>query len=365
MAQMQGGNISFRPSLPVRGKLKLVQWLTALTGCTLVGAACNSPAEPRRSGCDPSYEFIADRVRAIEYDLQLRGVALLVVRDGRTLCEMYSGQHQPDTRVALLSAVKWLTAITIMTVVDEKKLSLDTRVAALIPTFTKDKGAVTLRQLLSHTSGLQSEAPCMTNRNISLANCADSIGLAPSETPPGAFFAYAGSPFTVAGRMAEIASGKSWEQLFTERVVLPLGLEGTGYGAQQNPILDAGYAYGTLRDYARVLQMLRDGGAYAGRRVLSQQALTEMFRDQTGGVKSLFPPRDTGTCYGLGVWCEGIRADGTVFRVGSPGATGVIPWLDLDQGVIGLFVTNTPFDDVHTRVGALKDEIRDSIARRR
>jgi len=265
----------------------------------------------------------------------------------------------------LLSAVKWLTAITIMTVVDEKKLTLDTHVADLIPVFAKDKSAVTLRQLLSHTSGIQSEAACVSNRNITLGNCADSIGLAPSENAAGAFFAYAGAPFTVAGRMAEIATAKSWEQLFTERIAGPLGLENTGYGATQNPILSDGYAYATLRDYGRILQMLRDGGVFAGKRILSQQALTEMFRDQTAGAKSLFPPRDTPTCYGLGVWCEGIRSDGTVFRVGSPGATGVIPWLDLDQGVFGVFMTNTPFGDVHAEVASLKDAIRDSIARRR
>ena len=82
------------------------------------------------------------------------GAAVLVTKDNHVLYEKCFGSYTPETEVLIASADKWLAAATIMSLVDEGKLSLDDHPSKFLPEFKGDaKGQATLRQMLSHTSG--------------------------------------------------------------------------------------------------------------------------------------------------------------------------------------------------------------------
>lgn len=98
------------------------------------------------------------------------------------------------------------------------------------PQAPADKRANTLEQLFSHTSGLPlTEDGCMSNPQYTLASCAQQILQKPLIGTPGKVFAYGNNSMQVAGRMAEIAVGQSWDDIFIDEMALPLGLTATDY----------------------------------------------------------------------------------------------------------------------------------------
>ena len=114
-----------------------------------------------------------------------------------------------------------------MAVVDDGSLSLDDKVSKYIPSFNKPGYAdITLRQCFSHTSGLpgSEENEALSNSSITLAQSADLIAQIPLIGPPGGQFAYGGLSMQVAGRCVEVATGKSWDHVFQEKITGPLGL---------------------------------------------------------------------------------------------------------------------------------------------
>ena len=88
------------------------------------------------------------------------GAAMLVAKDNRVIYQHCFGNYTPATPVFIASAGKWLAAATIMSVVDEGKLSLDDHPSRWLPEFKNDpKDRATLRQMLAHTSGYPAYQP--------------------------------------------------------------------------------------------------------------------------------------------------------------------------------------------------------------
>jgi CubicO group peptidase (beta-lactamase class C family) len=181
--------------------------------------------------CDAAFRPAADTVRGLVSGLGLQGAGLIIRLKGRTVCEIYAGSFGPQTTMPIVSAAKWLSAATILALVDEGKLRLDDSVSHWLPYFKGDKKGITLRQLLAHTSGLPDYLPCMFQPQLQLDDCARQIGEKTSlRAKPGTEFAYGGAAYTVAGRVAEVAAGTSWAEIFATRLAQPLGLSHTGYG---------------------------------------------------------------------------------------------------------------------------------------
>ncbi|HTC25175.1 MAG TPA: serine hydrolase domain-containing protein, partial [Gemmatimonadales bacterium] len=222
------------------------------------------------------------------------------------------------------------------------------------------KKGITLRQLLSHTSGLPGYSPCMFQQQLTLDVCARQIGEKTKlQAPPGRQFAYGGAAFTVAGRVAEVAANTSWADLFTATIAAPLGLQHTGYGATANPMLSEGLAYSSAGDYATFLQMLLDDGMHDGQRVLSESAVEEMTRDQTAGVTSRVSPRGDQT-YGLGCWRDVVDSTtGRALLLSSPGAGGFVPWINRHRNMIGVVAVFDRLDRVWPTVLAVMTAARD------
>ncbi|HZE74544.1 MAG TPA: serine hydrolase domain-containing protein [Gemmatimonadales bacterium] len=314
----------------------------------LASIALTAPGLPAQEApCDPAFRPAVDTVRAMVSNLGLKGAALILRRKGRTVCEVYAGSFGPQTMMPIVSAAKWLSAAAILTLVDEGKLRLDDSVSHWLPYFKGDKKAITLRQLLSHTSGLPNYLPCMFLQQLQLDECARQIAEKTDlAARPGAEFAYGGAAYTVAGRVAEVAAGAPWAQVFATHLAQPLGLSHTGYGTMPNPMLSEGQVYSSPADYITFLQMVLDDGMHDGRRVLSAEMIEEMTRDQTAGVTGRVSPRGDQT-YGLGCWRDVVDSTtGRALLLTSPGAGGFVPWVNRTRGMVGVLAVFDKIDRV-------------------
>jgi CubicO group peptidase (beta-lactamase class C family) len=303
----------------------------ALAGCRL---SERPPAEI--VGCLAPYADVAQTWSDV-LSMDPQGDAALVVRvDGQTVCRLFFGDVQDTTRVFTVSAAKWLTAATVMAVVDDGDLSLTTKTSAFFPQTAAPRSDITLAQLLSHTSGLLWFSRCMGRSGYTLQSCAEQILESDSHFDPGTGFFYSGPPFTVAGAMAELATGKTWAELFRTKIAEPLGMTSTSYGTLANPALSEGDAKSTADDYARFAQMLLDRGMYNGQRVLSEAAVDQMRHNWTAGVQVVSSPQED-TPYGLGAWLDELDDAGNGRVVSSPGVAGFIPIVDYGRNTVIVF----------------------------
>ncbi len=101
------------------------------------------------------------------------GLAIYDAQGVKRFEKMY-GTFAPDQRVAIASASKMVAGLTMLRLVDQGFLTLDSTTGAVLG-WTGPQGAITLRQLLSFTSGLPREAPCTLLQDITLADCVDAI----------------------------------------------------------------------------------------------------------------------------------------------------------------------------------------------
>ncbi len=174
----------------------------------------------------------------------------------------------------------------------------------------------------------------------------------------------------IAGRIAEIVSGKSWNELFVERLARPLGMDRTdffAYGPTGNP-RPAGDARSNADEYGRFLQMILQLGTFGGKTILSAASVREMHKDQTAGAHIAYTiyekhaardPELPHARYGVGVWREKVDRDSQQLReASSQGALGFSPWIDADRQLAGVLSTQSSFSRVMPVYLELKNEIR-------
>jgi CubicO group peptidase (beta-lactamase class C family) len=277
------------------------------------------------------------------------GVTVVVGRQGRGIAQESFGKIDAAAQLPIASASKWLTAAVVMQLVDEGKLSLDKPISTWLPSLAPDASAITLRQLLSQTSGLgMAGAEMKQDYRITLGQSAKEVTDAPLAHRPGTVFVYGGPGFQVAGAVVEAVTGKRWQDVFQERIGGPLAMRRTFWthigstepaevAQTRNPVLQGG-AFSTTEDYMHFLAMLVGDGVYEGRRVLTHAAVETMLTDQTAAT-TMTPagvPMLANAHYALGNWCETWGGDGRCTRSSSLGAWGVFPWIDRPSGLYGM-----------------------------
>ena len=280
------------------------------------------------------------------------------------------GSHTADKVVPIASASKWLSGAVIMSLVDEGKLSLDDKVSKYLPEFDEEKSDITIRQLFSHTSGLPSEARCRNDKRTTLQRCANEIAAVSLAATPGEEFFYGGVSMHVGGRIAEVVSGKSWNDLFVERIATPLGMAQTdffAYGPTGNP-RPAGDAKSSADEYARFMQMLLQQGSFNGKQILSPSSVVEMHKDQTGAARIEYTiyenhrgldPNLLLARYGMGMWREKFDMNsGQLQEVSSQGYFGFTPWIDVERNLAGVISVQSRFSRIMPDYLELKKEIR-------
>lgn len=232
-----------------------------------------------------------DRLIQSNLPLLSSGAALLLDVGGQPLYSRAYGRFTLSTAVPIASATKWISGAVVMAAVDEGKLPLDDRAGKWLPEFnTGAKAAITVRQLFSHTSGLPGgDGGCLGDIRTTLAACAQQIAGYPLIHPPGEAFYYGGNSMQVAGRIVEVATGVSFTTYYRQKIAGPLEFSNCTYNSETNPRIAGGLEC-TAPDYLKFVRMIRDGGLFQGRVILSRAATDEMLRDQTGGVPILFSP---------------------------------------------------------------------------
>lgn len=239
-----------------------------------------------------------------------------------------------------------------MTLVDDGTVSLDVPLSTYVPAVSGQAGRITVRQLLSFTSGITADerVPCAEDPTTSLQECARDFLARGVVHPPGEAFRYGSQHMLVAGALAEILTGESFVDLFQERIAGPLGMTRTGFfqvgsGGQREDVdhpNPAGGAYSTLGDYGRFLEMIyHDGIAPDGRRIISSRSIAEMQKNQIDGVRyasaSSFRKANEAP-YGLGEWLDWTDMDGNALVLSSDGKFGFRPWLDKKNDLFGVYL---------------------------
>lgn len=311
----------------------------------------------------PVTAFVDGFVGSSAEDL-LPGASLIVIQNGQAIYRRDFGTYvgiAPQAPVA--SASKWLSALVIQRLVEQGKMHWDDTVADYFgtgyPNPDATKGAITLGQLMSHTSGIATaSASCLefANRNMALDACAKQILGAPLGWQPGSTFAYGENSMQVAGAMAQRATGKAWTQLVKSELTVPLQMAKTDYGLNasglpfKNPII-AGGARSTLRDYTNVVLMVLQGGVFNGTQYLAPESIADMQLDQTHGVPVDVDsdPYPEAIGYGYGEWRDEVDCEGIATRVSSTGAFGTSPWVDYDHGIAAVFLAYKQYPDAQLR----------------
>jgi CubicO group peptidase (beta-lactamase class C family) len=151
---------------------------------------------------------------------------------------------RPDTLFQVGSNSKVFTATLVMRLVEEGVLDLDTPVGTYLPDLAladpTAAATITLRHLLSHTSGLEGDRFEDTGEgDDALARYVAGAGDWKQETAPGEFWSYCNSGFGIAGSIIEEVTGTTFEAAMKERVFVPLGLKRSFYFAHEAIVYSA------------------------------------------------------------------------------------------------------------------------------
>lgn len=239
------------------------------------------------------------------------------------------GDYTPTSRRAIASCSKWLSAALVMTFVDEGKLKLTDTVGKFLPVLSKSgKGKITIAQCLSHQTGIKAES---LQENLSemrtmttMDEAMQDLAKQPKEGEPGKVFHYSNAGLQIAGAVIEKIGGKTFQQLFAERIAQPLNMKNTDFGPKKLA-LPAGGALSTPEDYLNFLVMILNKGTFNGKRILSENSIAQMQQNRlTPDVKIAYSPAEAGTFgYGFGEWTMGQQD-----AITSPGLFGSFPWVD-------------------------------------
>jgi CubicO group peptidase (beta-lactamase class C family) len=292
----------------------------------------------------------------------------LLYKDGTT--KLPEDQRIPaaqDTIYDMASVSKLFTSIVIMQLVEKGLVDLDATYGSYIPEFANGgKETITIRQMLTHTSGLVSWLPLWSNYPDK-ASRIKAVMDVPVKNKPGTVYEYSDLNLISLGVLAERLTGKTLDVLVAEGITDPLKMVDTGYNpdASLKPRIaateyqvspDRGMVWGsvhdenawslggvaghagvfsTTHDMAILAQTMLNGGTYGGKRILSEKSVQAMITDEN----TAFP----GDSHGLGfelnqLWYMGGLSSGTT--AGHTGYTGTSIVIDFRSRSFAVLLTN-------------------------
>lgn len=250
-----------------------------------------------------------------------------------------NSDYTANTRQPIASCSKWLSAALVMTFVDEGKLKLTDTVGKFLPVLSKSgKGKITIGQCLSHQTGINTPSLkddlAEMKDNVSMDDAMADISKMPMEGEPGKVFHYSNAGLQIAGAVIEKISGKTFQQLFFDRIAKPLDMPDTDFG-KAKVALPAGGGISTPNNYINFLTMIINKGVFNGKRILSENSIAEMQVNRlTPDVKISYSPAEAGTFgYGYGEWIMGNAS------ISSPGLFGSFPWVNNNKQYVAFMMT--------------------------
>ncbi len=262
----------------------------------------------------------------------------------------------------IYSMTKPVTSVAVLMLMEEGKLALDDPLSRYLPAFAEQQivmggglqhpelapspRAITLRHLLTHTSGLAAAfdrhplATALLSRAdvdsaTSLEDVAARLATVPLAEAPGTHFHYEGSNTELLARVVEVVSGQPFRQFLQQRIFLPLAMVDTGFEvppAQRGRVVElpttdegsgtlrsadtpsartpgvrlkdydsgAGGLYSTAADYLQFARMLVNDGRSGQQQLLSRKTVDLMLSDQLGGFRPAIESETAGEGFGLG-----------------------------------------------------------------
>ena len=339
----------------------------------------------------------SDHWQALDDYLQQRtgpqgfpGAAALVEQDGQRVFQRHYGHQniagtvpmRDDSLFRIYSMTKPVVSVAVLQLMEQGRLQLDDPLSRFLPEFTDTHvlfepapGGVyrvptprplTLRHLLTHTSGLSADdeqhpaaARAMSAAEVdttsSLTELATRLAAVPLADPPGTHFHYDGANTHLLGRVVEVVSGQSLSDYLQQQIFTPLGMADTGFvvpADQRHRVVDlptghagalvladthsarhpgdrlsaydngAGGLYSTAADYLRFARALLQDGSGEGPALLRAETLTLMMSDQLG---SAFGAPISGFSPGEGFGLGGYVITDPVAR-GRLGSVGQFGW---------------------------------------
>jgi len=315
--------------------------VSALVLCFIANMPASAAAPPTMDakGAEALSRFLAERLRAEEAP----GLVVLVAAPDRVLYHEAFGRMnvaqgvdmRKDAIFRIASMTKPITSTAVMMLVEGVRLGLDDEVARYLPALkgprvikVVDLAAgtyetrpatrqITIRQLLTHTSGIgYSWSDPGLALIEKLTRTTSEVGDLPLVNDPGAQWTY-GAGTKVLGDVVEKVSGQRLEVFLQERIFRPLGMRDTGWSVPDNersrvvtlhqrkdgrlvehpnpatlsvqPRGD-GRLFSTAADYGRFVQMVLNRGSLGATRLLKPDTVAEMSRNQTGEVKVRLQP---------------------------------------------------------------------------
>ncbi len=323
-----------------------------------------------------------------------------------------------DAIFRIASMSKPITGVAILMLMEEGKLRLTDPVSRFIPEFTNSKVAIvktpgapatatapardpeiypvpaehdiTIRDLLTHTSGLESggagtrAGARMAPRSTSstLAKYIPTLGPVPLDFQPGAQWRYSAlAGIETLGRIVEVASGLTFDQFLEQRILDPLEMTDTAFYPTDDrlPRVVSLYAdrdgtlvkietpawlatttlfsgggglWSTAEDYMRFGQMLANGGVLNGKRLLSPRTIDLMAANHVGDLYMGTGGRAKGLGFGLTVdvvldhAVSGRRVSNGTFAWG--GAFGTYFWVDRKEALVGVLMVQEPVSSLRS-----------------
>lgn len=253
------------------------------------------------------------------------------------------------------SASKLVAAVMIMRLVEQGHLALTDQPPG------SNLSGITLAQLLSFTSGLTIDPPCLEDGSSNIQDCVSDIAQANNGNGnvPGQEFFYASAHLQVAGLMAvEARDVTGWPALFSEFKAQTGLFAASSYDSpsSSNPVLAGGMHF-TGADYMAFLKSLKNG------QLLNSASMAQLLADRTAGIPVGYSPMFSGIGggaglgedwhYGFGLWHECQSATfncvpGT--RISSPGALGTYPFWDRSKNYTGIVVRAGAFGTLTTGI---------------
>jgi D-alanyl-D-alanine carboxypeptidase len=215
----------------------LVRWLSAAAMAAPILPSSIAAQAPADTTLDPATRAVIDSTaRAVLAATGVPSASVAVVTGGRlTYRHAYGTARlmppvaaQPDMRYAVGSVSKQFTATAVVMLAQEGKLSLSDPVSRYVPGLTRGDD-VTIRELLSHTSGYQDYWPqdyVMPNMLVptTAEHILDTWAKKPLDFDPGTQWQYSNTNYVIAGRIIEQVSGMPLMQFLQTRIFAPLGM---------------------------------------------------------------------------------------------------------------------------------------------
>jgi D-alanyl-D-alanine carboxypeptidase len=294
------------------------------------------------------------------------GLSLAVVQNGMIVKEKGYGLANvelktpatPDTVFPLASVTKQFTAAAIMLLVEDGRIGLDDRIGECVPGLPESWNGITVRHLLTHTSGIKDylntnelHLPSQSCEDFTPGEIVSAVAKLPLNFPPGERWSYSNTGYVLLGMIIQKVTGKSFGEFLSQRIFTPLSMTRTRrrslidlipdradtYDFGEGGLRHAIYLNPTLWDnpdggiVSTVVDMAKWDAALSTERILKRSSLELMWSPAklSGG--------DT-TTYGFGWQIWTLRGHRLIYHGGGrPGASAfIVRYIDDNLTVIAL-----------------------------